>query len=185
MGQLETHLIGAQYLTARQYMYFTAAWSHLPGQTAVESHSQNPGTRRHGRKKKREKENINQRRITTNQDAAGRANRGSDLCYCFDIPLNYNGRWWIRVLAARTEEHRGNKSTFQKSTYPTSLTSTSTSPTLSFSHNTAMARLRRARYLSCFYCGRRTSIVFDGSVHQFTCSSCDATNYLDKVPFLF
>ncbi|KAL1898912.1 hypothetical protein Sste5346_003323 [Sporothrix stenoceras] len=43
-----------------------------------------------------------------------------------------------------------------------------------------MARLRRARYLSCFYCGRRTSIVFDGSMHQFTCSNCDATNYLDK-----
>ncbi|KIH90772.1 hypothetical protein SPBR_00155 [Sporothrix brasiliensis 5110] len=43
-----------------------------------------------------------------------------------------------------------------------------------------MVRLRRARYLSCFYCGRRSSNVYDSSVRQFTCSSCDATNYLDE-----
>lgn len=44
-----------------------------------------------------------------------------------------------------------------------------------------MARLR-ARYLSCFYCGKRTGTRFDGVTRQFTCQSCDATNYLDEVP---
>lgn len=44
-----------------------------------------------------------------------------------------------------------------------------------------MARLRRSRFLSCFYCGGRTSTVYDGRVRQFECPSCEATNYLDKV----
>ncbi|CAK7197984.1 hypothetical protein SEUCBS139899_000638 [Sporothrix eucalyptigena] len=43
-----------------------------------------------------------------------------------------------------------------------------------------MVRLRRARYLSCFYCGRRSSIAYDGVMRQFACSRCDATNYLDE-----
>ncbi|CAK7225008.1 hypothetical protein SBRCBS47491_005748 [Sporothrix bragantina] len=43
-----------------------------------------------------------------------------------------------------------------------------------------MVRLRRTRYLNCFYCGRRSSIAYDGSMREFACSSCDATNYLDE-----
>lgn len=43
-----------------------------------------------------------------------------------------------------------------------------------------MAGFRRTRYLTCFYCGRRTSTPYDGIVRQFTCTRCDATNYLDQ-----
>ncbi|CAK7219333.1 hypothetical protein SCUCBS95973_003784 [Sporothrix curviconia] len=43
-----------------------------------------------------------------------------------------------------------------------------------------MVRLRRTRYLSCFYCGRRRSVAYDGALREFACSSCDATNYLDE-----
>ncbi|KAF4119509.1 Pfam:DUF2349 [Geosmithia morbida] len=42
-----------------------------------------------------------------------------------------------------------------------------------------MPRLR-ARYLSCFYCGKRSGTRFDGVTRQFTCQYCDATNYLDQ-----
>ncbi|KAK3344312.1 Ima1 N-terminal domain-containing protein [Lasiosphaeria hispida] len=43
-----------------------------------------------------------------------------------------------------------------------------------------MPRLNRTRYLSCFYCGRKTSTPYDGTVRRFECPSCEATNYLDK-----
>jgi hypothetical protein len=35
--------------------------------------------------------------------------------------------------------------------------------------------------LSCFYCGKKSSVKFDGSIRDFLCLHCDATNYLDKV----
>ena len=44
-----------------------------------------------------------------------------------------------------------------------------------------MAHLRRGKYLTCFYCGKRTSLRFDAATRQFDCSKCDATNYLDEV----
>lgn len=43
-----------------------------------------------------------------------------------------------------------------------------------------MAALRRPKYLTCFYCGKRTSTRYDGRVRRFECPSCDATNYLDE-----
>ncbi|OAA55797.1 hypothetical protein SPI_08004 [Niveomyces insectorum RCEF 264] len=42
-----------------------------------------------------------------------------------------------------------------------------------------MPRLGRSRYLTCFYCSRRTSTRNDGHVRQFACPNCAATNYLD------
>ncbi|EHK16106.1 uncharacterized protein TRIVIDRAFT_65075 [Trichoderma virens Gv29-8] len=42
-----------------------------------------------------------------------------------------------------------------------------------------MARLR-GRLLSCFYCGKRSSIRYDGRIRDFLCAHCDATNYLDE-----
>ncbi|KAK4133184.1 hypothetical protein BT67DRAFT_405203, partial [Trichocladium antarcticum] len=43
-----------------------------------------------------------------------------------------------------------------------------------------MPRLLRNRYLTCFYCGRKTSTRYDGRTRCFECPSCDATNYLDE-----
>ncbi|KAK7421547.1 hypothetical protein QQZ08_009892 [Neonectria magnoliae] len=43
-----------------------------------------------------------------------------------------------------------------------------------------MPRLRGTRYLTCFYCGKRSNTKFDGSVRDFLCLFCDATNYLDE-----
>ena len=43
-----------------------------------------------------------------------------------------------------------------------------------------MPRLNRTRYLSCFYCGGKTSTPYDGRVRRFECPSCEATNYLDQ-----
>jgi len=43
-----------------------------------------------------------------------------------------------------------------------------------------MPRLVRKRYLTCFYCGRRTSTPYDGRVRHFDCPNCEATNYLDE-----
>ncbi|KAF4472015.1 hypothetical protein FALBO_1076 [Fusarium albosuccineum] len=43
-----------------------------------------------------------------------------------------------------------------------------------------MPRLRGTRYLTCFYCGKRSSTKYDGITRQFLCLSCDATNYLDE-----
>ncbi|KAL8386282.1 hypothetical protein RB599_007917 [Gaeumannomyces hyphopodioides] len=44
-----------------------------------------------------------------------------------------------------------------------------------------MPTLRRSRYLTCFYCGRKTSTRNDGSIRHFDCPDCDATNYLDEI----
>src|SRR5690625_3137734 len=44
-----------------------------------------------------------------------------------------------------------------------------------------MARFRGARYLSCFYCGKRSGLKYDGVTRDFLCLYCDATNYLDEV----
>ncbi|UNI24651.1 hypothetical protein JDV02_010383 [Purpureocillium takamizusanense] len=43
-----------------------------------------------------------------------------------------------------------------------------------------MARLRGARYLTCFYCGKRSGLKYDGVTREFLCLYCDATNYLDE-----
>ncbi|KAI5456533.1 Ima1 N-terminal domain-containing protein [Mariannaea sp. PMI_226] len=43
-----------------------------------------------------------------------------------------------------------------------------------------MPRLQRTRYLSCFYCGKRSNTKFDGVIRNFLCLYCDATNYLDE-----
>ncbi|KAG8413204.1 hypothetical protein J3459_015417 [Metarhizium acridum] len=43
-----------------------------------------------------------------------------------------------------------------------------------------MARFGRAKYLTCFYCGKRPGIKFDGTFRDFLCLHCDATNYLDE-----
>ncbi|KJZ72711.1 hypothetical protein HIM_07903 [Hirsutella minnesotensis 3608] len=43
-----------------------------------------------------------------------------------------------------------------------------------------MARFRGAKYLSCFYCGKRSSLRYDGVTRDFLCLYCDATNYLDE-----
>ncbi|KAJ6782215.1 hypothetical protein PWT90_06721 [Aphanocladium album] len=44
----------------------------------------------------------------------------------------------------------------------------------------AMGRIRRTKNLSCFYCGKQTGLKFDGTITNFLCLSCDATNYLDE-----
>ncbi|KAK3896503.1 Ima1 N-terminal domain-containing protein, partial [Staphylotrichum tortipilum] len=45
-----------------------------------------------------------------------------------------------------------------------------------------MPRLPRTRnrYLTCFYCGGKTSTPYDGTTRCFDCPFCDATNYLDE-----
>ncbi|KAG5992998.1 hypothetical protein E4U43_003608 [Claviceps pusilla] len=45
-----------------------------------------------------------------------------------------------------------------------------------------MARFRgaKSKYLTCFYCGKRSSLKFDGTIRDFVCFHCDATNYLDQ-----
>ncbi|KAF4344843.1 hypothetical protein FBEOM_1129 [Fusarium beomiforme] len=43
-----------------------------------------------------------------------------------------------------------------------------------------MPRLRGTRYLTCFYCGKRSNTRYDGITRQFLCLQCDATNYLDE-----
>ncbi|KAM0251711.1 hypothetical protein ACHAQJ_008032 [Trichoderma viride] len=42
-----------------------------------------------------------------------------------------------------------------------------------------MVRLR-GRLLACFYCGKRSSIKYDGRIRDFLCTYCEATNYLDE-----
>ena len=46
-----------------------------------------------------------------------------------------------------------------------------------------MAGFKRARYLSCFYCGCKTSTRYDGKIKQFDCPKCEATNHLDAVSY--
>ncbi|KAG5983312.1 hypothetical protein E4U55_000296 [Claviceps digitariae] len=45
-----------------------------------------------------------------------------------------------------------------------------------------MARFRgaKSKYLTCFYCGKRSGLKFDGTIRDFLCLQCDATNYLDQ-----
>ncbi|KAH8880055.1 hypothetical protein GQ53DRAFT_813522 [Thozetella sp. PMI_491] len=43
-----------------------------------------------------------------------------------------------------------------------------------------MAGFKRTRYLTCFYCGGKTSTPYGPSVRNFDCPSCEATNYLDE-----
>ncbi|KAM7220239.1 Ima1 N-terminal domain containing protein [Rhypophila decipiens] len=43
-----------------------------------------------------------------------------------------------------------------------------------------MPRLQRPRYLTCFYCGRKTSTQYTPGTRHFDCPNCDATNYLDE-----
>ncbi|KAK7948592.1 uncharacterized protein PG986_009478 [Apiospora aurea] len=42
-----------------------------------------------------------------------------------------------------------------------------------------MPTLRSRKFLSCFYCGKRTNLRFDGR-QSFLCSHCEATNWLDE-----
>ncbi|PNH32691.1 hypothetical protein BJF96_g3881 [Verticillium dahliae] len=43
-----------------------------------------------------------------------------------------------------------------------------------------MASLRSRGNLTCFYCGKRSSVKFNGIISDFLCLKCDATNYLDE-----
>ncbi|KAM3510789.1 hypothetical protein MY11210_005570 [Beauveria gryllotalpidicola] len=42
-----------------------------------------------------------------------------------------------------------------------------------------MRRIGRTKHLSCFYCGKQTGLKYDGTITDFLCLFCDATNYLD------
>ncbi|KAI2778831.1 Ima1 N-terminal domain-containing protein [Daldinia loculata] len=42
-----------------------------------------------------------------------------------------------------------------------------------------MVTLRSRKFLSCFYCGRRSRLRFEGQ-KSFLCLNCDATNWLDE-----
>ena len=37
------------------------------------------------------------------------------------------------------------------------------------------------RYLVCFYCGSKSKSKQDGTVREWDCTKCEATNYLDEV----
>ncbi|KAH7320819.1 Ima1 N-terminal domain-containing protein [Stachybotrys elegans] len=43
-----------------------------------------------------------------------------------------------------------------------------------------MAWLRSSGFLTCFYCGQRSQIKYNGATREFLCRSCDAVNYLDE-----
>lgn len=43
-----------------------------------------------------------------------------------------------------------------------------------------MPRLRGTKYLTCFYCGKRSNIKYNNHIDEFLCLYCDATNYLDE-----
>ncbi|KAG5914015.1 hypothetical protein E4U42_000730 [Claviceps africana] len=45
-----------------------------------------------------------------------------------------------------------------------------------------MARFRgaKSKYLTCFYCGKKSGLKFDGTIRDFLCLHCDATNFLDQ-----
>ncbi|CRK27676.1 hypothetical protein BN1708_014910 [Verticillium longisporum] len=45
----------------------------------------------------------------------------------------------------------------------------------------AIASLRSRGNLTCFYCGKRSSVKFNGIISDFLCLKCDATNYLDEL----
>lgn len=42
-------------------------------------------------------------------------------------------------------------------------------------------RSKLGKLLTCFYCGRRSPIRYDGQLQQFDCPKCNATNFLDAV----
>lgn len=42
-------------------------------------------------------------------------------------------------------------------------------------------RRKLNKLLTCFYCGRRSTTRYDGSLQHFECDKCNATNYLDAV----
>lgn len=35
--------------------------------------------------------------------------------------------------------------------------------------------------LTCFYCNRKSTTKYDGSMLRFDCNNCNATNHLDTV----
>ncbi|KAF7563360.1 hypothetical protein G7046_g798 [Stylonectria norvegica] len=51
---------------------------------------------------------------------------------------------------------------------------------LALGHDGKMPRLRGTKYLTCFYCGKRSNTRYDGVTREFLCLYCDATNYLDE-----
>ena len=44
---------------------------------------------------------------------------------------------------------------------------------------------RGGKKLACFYCNKRSDIIYDGLITEWECANCDAINYLDKVQILF
>lgn len=42
-------------------------------------------------------------------------------------------------------------------------------------------RSKLGKLLTCFYCGRRSTIRYDGHIQHFDCAKCNATNFLDTV----
>ena len=53
--------------------------------------------------------------------------------------------------------------------------------TTGFQSHGAMASFRGKKKLICFYCNKRSGIVYDGLITQWECANCDAMNYLDQV----
>lgn len=47
--------------------------------------------------------------------------------------------------------------------------------------NGQMATMNKGRKLVCFYCNKKSNIVYDGLISEWTCRKCEATNYLDQV----
>lgn len=41
--------------------------------------------------------------------------------------------------------------------------------------------LLRRRHLTCFYCGTRSSQIWNGKAQQWLCEKCESVNYLDEV----
>jgi len=50
-----------------------------------------------------------------------------------------------------------------------------------FHDHGVMASFRGKKKLVCFYCNKRSGIVYDGLITQWECAKCDAMNYLDEV----
>jgi len=53
--------------------------------------------------------------------------------------------------------------------------------TTGFQNHGAMASFRGKKKMLCFYCNKRSGIVYDGRITQWECANCDAMNYLDQV----
>ncbi|KAK4122808.1 hypothetical protein N657DRAFT_634800 [Parathielavia appendiculata] len=54
----------------------------------------------------------------------------------------------------------------------------------SLCNTSKMPRLYRSSYLTCFYCGRKNSTLYNAEIRRFDCPFCDATNYLDELGML-